>query len=338
MAYTNSDLSTAQAKLTQKFASGELRAPNNATVLAYLKSTEIMVPSYQELRTREDRATNTYFINRALRSAGSARAHNHTGTHGTSTLFTPTWATASDKFAISLKQGDKNIFSRQEMLMSELYNVQLNLIKDLESKAVNHLFANRTGVNVATVEGTFNATNDVFEVDSSANENRFQQIIDSVLTLNDWSTGHTYFCDTVAFNKLRYQAAQGAQNATNLSFQFLGETYVHSHGLSAKADTLSYTKGFVVAVPDGMIAALPWIPVQNRTGVETKIQSYASIMNPFDGLDYAIHTYSTAADGTSVGGYTQDEITQFEVSIDMSFDSAPLSTADETPLYAFALI
>lgn len=340
MAFTVSDLTTAQAKLLANFATPELRPDDNATFLAYLRNTEIMIPSHETLRTREDRAINAFFVNRAVRAATAARTHNHTGAHGTSGVLTPTWASSVDKFAISAKQGDKNMFDLQEMLFSEVQNVFLNLNADLEDKAVNHLFANRSAVNGVTVEGTYNGVQDTFEVPEATNGERFMQIINSTMQLLNYRIGLTYFCDTVAFNKFQFQAAQGSSNSTNLSFQFQGNTFVHSTGLSALAGGLAapYTKGFVVAVPTGTIAAMPWIPKQNIVGLDTKVNSYSSAISPFDSQSYAVHMYEERVDGTGTGGFAQDVNQEVEYSIDVSFDNAPLSVAGETTLQAFALV
>ena len=72
-------------------------------------------------------------------------------------------------------------------------------------------------------------------------------------------------------------------------------------------------------------------------GKDTKLQTYSSLENPFDGVLYAVHDYPVRADGTSTGGYTQDEMEEFEISIDLAFEYAPLSNAGETPLFAFAI-
>jgi hypothetical protein len=65
---------------------------------------------------------------------------------------------------------------------------------------------------------------------------------------------------------------------------------------------------------------------------------YGSIVNPVDGLSYAVHSYEERADATATNGYTQDVLTQYEISIDVALEHAPLSTANETPLQAFGLI
>jgi hypothetical protein len=337
MAYTVTDLATAQAKLTAAFASSELRADDNATFKAYLLNSEIMFPGYRELKTSDTRGINAYFKNRSTRSLGSSREHDHTGTQGTSGVLAPSWVSYADDFAISLKQGDTNVFNHAEQLQNEVDNVYLNFNTGLEQAAVDHLFANRSGVNGITVEGTFNGTKDAFEVTDATNGDRFVQIVKSTMQALNYK-GITLFCDTIAFNKFEKEAAQGAQNSTNLSFQFGGVKYVHSLGLNAEASTLVYSKGFCIAVPDGTIAALPWIPVQNRAGVVTSVDTFTSAISPFDGQSYAVHMYETRVDGVATGGQKQDVMSEFEFSIDVAFENAPLSNAGESTLQAFALI
>jgi len=65
---------------------------------------------------------------------------------------------------------------------------------------------------------------------------------------------------------------------------------------------------------------------------------YSSLINPIDGRTYAVHSYETRADDSANNGFTQDVVTQFEVSIDLAPELAPLTTADETVLQAVALI
>jgi hypothetical protein len=157
------------------------------------------------------------------------------------------------------------------------------------------------------------------------------------MEINKWSGNYTVVCDSISFSKFQAQAAQGAANATNLSFNFMGVEFVHAVELYALAVTLGYTDGYWIVAPTGTIGCLPHIPKENREGKDTKLQTYGSIFNPIDGQTYAIHEYPTKGDDTANGGYTQDEVTEVETSIDLAFEHAPLSTADESPLQAFAI-
>ena len=116
---------------------------------------------------------------------------------------------------------------------------------------------------------------------------------------------------------------------------------VHSLGLGALQAALGtpYPKGFWIAVMDGTIAALPWIPKQNREGVVVDgITTFGSLINPIDGLTYATHKYSERSDQSSLNGSAQDVLTEWEVSVDVALDNAPLTTADETTMLAFGFL
>lgn len=329
----------AQAKLIAAFQSSELRYRYPATYLALRLNSPIMFPNYDELRKREDRAVETNYALRSKRALGAARTHNHTGTKGDTGVLTPSWATNADVFNMSLKQADNSIYDAQEQMNQEIMNVIANFMEGYETQATAYLFANRSGVNIATAEGTFDAVDDVFEI-VEAKETRAMQITMIAVDANKYPAGSTIYCDSISYAKFQYQAAQGATNATNLSFQFQGLTFVHSVELGALAAALvsAYAKGFWIVVPTGTVATLPWIPKQNRVGVETKENVYTSLLNPVDGEIYAVHSYETRADDSANNGYTQDVVTQYQVSQDLAFAKAPLSTANETPILAFAIV
>jgi hypothetical protein len=331
----------AQAKLTGAFQSDELRFRDPAVHKLFLRNTSIMMPDYQALRTREDRTVETNYVIRQSRALGSGRSHNHTGAQGDSAILTPTWATYNDTFVSTLKEADNKLYSLEEMHLSKMNNVVANFAEGLEAVASNFLFSSRSGVNVATAEGAFDATDDVFQITEATNGSRAIQITRMVMDINKYQgVNYTMVCDSIAFNKFMFDAAQGVSNATNTSFQFQGVEFIHDPSLTAAAAGLvgAYDMGFWIAVPEGTIAALPWIPTQNRQGIDTKEQSYGQIMNPIDSSTYAVNTYGERVDGTSLGGYTQDEKLETELSIDLAYVVAPLTVVDETPLMAFTLV
>lgn len=339
--YTTANLVKAQLALNGAFASQDTRFRMPAVWKLFLGNTENFFPNYKNLRTREDRTLEANYFKRSSRALGSARSHNHAGDHSDSGVLTPTWATKADAFSMTLKQADASIYSLQEELEHELMNSIANFMEGLDDAASDALLNNRSGVNVAAVEGAFDAVNDVFEITDTTNGNRAIQITKMVMDINKYQgVKLNIVCDSIAFNKFMYLAAQGAQNATNYSFQFMGVDFIHDPSLTAKAAAIdaTYVKGFWEAIPANTIGALTWIPKQNVQGVETKENSYSSILNPFDGQRYALHKYETRADGTAVNGYTQDVVTQFELSIDVALEHAPLSVATETTIMAFALV
>ena len=336
---TTANLVKAQAKLIGAFQNAELRFRFPATYLALRAMAPIMFPNYDVLRTREDRSVETNFATRSSRALGSARTHNHTGVKGDTSILTPTWASYTDKFNMSLKQADNSLYNADEQMFQELSNTISNFMEGYETAATAYLFNNRSGVNTATAEGTFDATDDVFEI-VEAKESRAIQITKIAMDANKYSGGMTVFCDSISYAKFEFQAAQGISNATNLSFQFGGVTFIHSVELGALGAGLvsAYAKGFWIVVPNGMVATLPWIPKQNREGVVTKENEYSNILNPIDGESYALHSYETRADDSANNGYTQDVVTQYEISQDLAFTKAPLTTASATPILAYAIV
>lgn len=337
MAYTASNLLNAQAKLLGAFQSGELRARIPATYLEFLKNSQIMFPNFQELRTREDRTLVAYYLKRASRALGAARLHNHTGTVGESGTLTPSWATYADVFTYTLKQGNNNMYSLDEMTANEIVNVMKNFSEGLETAATTFAFNNRSGVNSCAIGGTFDAGDDVFQI-KSTDEKKVGLIVKSMMDINKYSGVLTVFCDTALFNKMYWYANQGQANSENTAFQFAGINWVHSVGLYTSAAALGYTEGFGITVASGLIGALPHIPKENVQGIETKVNKYGTILNPIDGQNYAVHEYVATLDGTGTGGYTQDVKTEVQVSIDIAFEDAPLSTANETVLQAFGFV
>ncbi len=339
--YDTAALVKAQSKLIGGFQAGELKFRDPAVFKLFLKNTDIMIRNHNELRTREDRAVEANYFLRTPRALGSARTHNHTGSQGDSGTLTPTWSTYSDPFVSTIKEADNKIYTFEEMHNDKMLNSVINFAEGLETIHADYAFANRSGVNIATAEGTFNAADDTFEITDATNGNRAIQITRSIMDINKYQgVGYDVICDTIAYNKFSFLAAQGQSNATNTSFQFQNVTFVHDPTLTAAAAglTAAYSAGYWIVVPNGMVATLPWIPVQNRNSVETKEASYGTITNPIDGQSYAVHTYEERVDGTSVGGYTQDVKVETELSIDLAPQHAPLSTANETPLMAFALV
>lgn len=292
-------------------------------------------------KTRDDRPVEANYTLRSARSLGTGRSHNHTGSQGDSALLVPSWVTRNDVFSETIKLADNKVFSAQQIFNNEVENIVANFAEGIETVAVDFLFNNRSQVNASTSEGAFDGVNFKFDITEATNGSRAIQITKSTMDINKYRGGNlVVYCDTVSFNKFEYQANQGGGNSENLSFQFSGITFIKSIELDAKAAALSITKGLWAAVPFGTYGVADWIPNQNRQGLDFggTVGKYGTMINPVDGLTYATHSYQTAVDGTATGGYTQDVRIEHEISIDLAFDNAPLSTANESTIQLFALI
>lgn len=343
--YNPSNLAIGQASLAQSFQKGELRFRDPVVWKSLIANQMFATPDYVSLRTREDRAYQVDFFTRTQRALGSGRSHTHSGVKGDTQIVSPAFVTVNDDFYTSLKQADANRRTLQEMFNNEMLNTAINFVEGLEVLATDYLFSNRSGVNGVTAEGTFNAVSNTFDITNATSGDRSVQITNSTMDILKYQgMGLDLYCDTVSYNKFKYDFAQGGGNSANLNFQFQegNNTYYHAPELNASADGLSYTKGYWLAVPKGMVVALDWIPKQNREGIDSAsiggVATYGNMLNPIDGVTYATHTIWNGADETANNGYTQDTKEDIEISLDYAFEKAPLTVANETVIQAFGLV
>ena len=83
---------------------------------------------------------------------------------------------------------------------------------------------------------------------------------------------------------------------------------------------------------------MDWIPVQNRNAVSTKVNKYGTVIHPPTMLTLATHEYEARADESGNNSENQDVKFQVQIFDSISFNLAPLTTADETPAQAFAFV
>ena len=105
---------------------------------------------------------------------------------------------------------------------------------------------------------------------------------------------------------------------------------------SVQLDDANYALGAGYIIPTGTIGAVDWVPPKNRQGVgsyDTVLGGYGTMIDPITGLTLAVHGYSDRADTSATGGSTQDNVTNWEISIDMSFNNSPLTVATESTIF-----
>lgn len=337
--YTGADLVVSQRFLNERFAAPEKRFDEAVVFNSFVASNRLFELSFD--RNREDTPpTEAHYMKSRVRALGTGgRIHNHTGTQGDSDSLTPTWITRDATWSETLKLPDNKLWNAQDLMNNEVFDAMVSFEEGKETLAVDHLYNNRSQVNIATLEGAFDGVNFFFDIDEATNGERKMQITNTVMTKNKYGKFPLIiFCDTISFNKFQFDANQGTSNDTNLQFQYLGVTYIHSEQLDAKAALQSITKGFWCAVPFGTYGVANWIPIQNVNGADFGNEgTYSTLINPNDGLGYAHHRYFTKVDGTATGGYTQDVRFEHELSQDFAFEHAPLSVANETTIQFFAL-
>lgn len=336
--YTGGDSVVTQRFLNAQFAEPEKRFDQAVVFNMFKASNGLFELKFD--RNREDTPpTEAHYMKSRVRPLGTGgRVRNHTGTQGDEDSLTPTWVTRDVTWSETIKMADNKMWSAQDIMNNEVLDAFISFEEGKETLAVDHLYNNRSQVNIATLEGAFDAVNFFFDITEATNGDRKMQITKTVMSKNKYGKFPlVMFCDTISFNKFQFDANQGTGNDTNLSFQYQGVTYIHSEQLDAKAALQSITKGFWCAVPFGTFGVADWIPMQNVQGADYGSQGkYGTMIGP-DGSAFAHHSYFTSVDGTATGGYTQDVRIEHEISIDWAFENAPLSVTNETTIQFFAL-
>lgn len=339
--YADSVLAKAQVMYNERMQSAEMRQKPSSTLMTLLKNTNFLIPDIRPLRDREDRATNAYLKNRAARSLTASRDANHTGAVADSTEVPITFDTYTDKFATSLKRSDNNVFSDAEILSHEIENSFINLHEGIETALVTWLDTNKNTVSAppsgSIKRAPFNATNDVYEV-AAADSDEYWNIIKSIFKQEKYPSGMIdVVTDSLLASTGDFKANQGTGNSENLGFQFSGLSVMESIEVSDS----NYLDGISFAMPMGMTGIIDWTPKQNRQGkgdFESYVGGFSTITDPLTGLSFAIHGYSERGDTDGNNGNSQDVITQWEMSIDLSPQFAPQSTAGATPIFAVGQI
>lgn len=334
--YAASVLAEAQLILNERYASAEKRLKAPGVLGSFMKNTDLAIPNVGTLRTKEERAEKAYFNNRSKRANTASRTFDHAGVVGDSTAVTLAWATYGDKFKTSLKRSDNNVFADAEIMANEMDNAFKNIYESMDAAALAYLGTNKTTVNAATKNGTFNATFDAFEI-ATANIARFIQHAKSMAKQNYYGGAAELILDPILFLEAEHYLQQGGSNATKTDYQRLGANLWEAITLS----DANYLVGAGYIIPEGTIGMVDWIPSQNRNGqgnFESVLGGYGSIVDPISGLTMALHGYATRADTSAAGGDTQDVVNEWEISTDISFNNAPLSVAGETSIFEIGIV
>jgi len=333
--YIATQLLEARLRFNDMFKRPEMRQKPNAVLGALLKNTEPLVPNINAIKNSDSRTKKTMILDRAATTAGTARAHNHTGAVGDSSITTLTWVTRSRAFKMSLKMGDRNEETKGEMFANRLLSAIMDLHADIETYSVAWLNTNKSQVvksltpkNVAWDAAAFYASV------SQADLAWFAQYAKSFMKQQYYTWDLDCIADSRVYAINQQSANQGSGNDTNLGFQYAGIEFIESiDDLTVPAGS----DGVGFLIPKGTLGIVPWIPLQNRQNISEGIYEYSNIPDPTgSGLVFAVHKYTAGVDNSGTFGETQDVNEFYEVSIDFSLVKSQLSTANETPIFKVA--
>lgn len=338
MAYwTTSALLASQQRIMGRYTEAEMRMKATPTNKVMLDNGIALAPAIAAVKPTDSRTNSTYLLDKSSHTVGSARAHNHTGSKGSSSKIDLSWTTYSADFNISLKNADNNLFSWNEMFDNEIESVLIAIHEDIESDSITWLNTYKSQVIIPTTSGVldWDTTNYIGGVNAT-DVDYFVQIAKAFMWENKYKGQFDMIVEPGLYVKLERALNQGGGNSTNLGFQFDNINIYPTTGAVATA-VAGYT-GLAYIFPRGMAGMATWIPRLNREGKETKLYTYDSMTDMFGtGMQFAVHVYESGADNSSKGGELQDVDQEWELSVDVTRFYAPTSTSNEYPIFKLGL-
>lgn len=341
--YIDTQLQAARAwqneNLNDKF---EKRDKNTFLLDMCLEEREFTIPMLDEIRMADTQATEVLYEKQTAFTSGTAKSCNPTGAVGDSGIVTPTWATATAAFEMSVKRHKGNELSYAKALASQLLQAEDWILKNspasVDAAIAAYLETNRTQVNAADGVGqsTWNGIDFKAEFDNADLE-RFYNYLDSEMALNDYNGEFMEAVNTMWVADWAYIRNQGEGNSTNTAFQLVAP-YQWTGFPSKLIAPATGEQSVHYIVPKGGIALIDWNDPANRqkevrNGKEWT--TYASRRYP--GLTFDVFLNRDCADTSASGGSTQDPVDTYEVAFNYAILHAPLSTANETPIFKYVV-
>ena len=338
----------AQYKLKEMMLKPEFKHKPSTTLMTLKKNTEFLVPASERERVWNTKTTDQHTVeiatlDKQATTAKTARAAAHTGSINDGTKTTLTFVTRGRTFKYSLKQADGKIQSLAEMIAVQLRSAAIDLHGTLETYFLGLLNTNKSQVDVRDAASisqsgyTWDGDNYIAQI-ANADNNRAFQRIRAIMRQNYYQGQLDSIVDEYFIQEAEYLIQQGRGNATNLGWQFgsLGM------GVSEELVPDEGYLGMGYVFPVGTVGFVDWLPRLNRDGFGATFQnggSYSTIDDPLgSGLKFAVHQYAAGADNEGAAGETQDVDVEVEISLDVAFAKAPMSTSNASPIFKTGIL
>jgi hypothetical protein len=342
--YVSSALLAFQSKINKRFNAAELREQQNPILRQALSYSDFIIGNVNDIKQSDKRAVYTYYLKKTSAVNGTARSYAPTGTQADSGQVTLTWVTFSETLGINMQVGMDNVFDTMTLLDHQIMDKQRILRERIGAYIVGQLYAARTQASPATTTTrnmTWNGTTFAFENDASQ-ANLFFENAASIMRQAKYYDRLDVVADPIVFKQARFNQFQGAGNAQNLAFQFsqYNPDGIMEHPTLGRDVAVNYNSGVALVLPTASFAVIPWIPKINRDG----FGDYESYNGGFgtlpdatgQALTYAVRAWAQKADTSAAGGTVQDIHIDMELSVDITFNTAPISVSGETAIYEFA--
>jgi len=339
--FVSSNLLAYQAKNTPDFNKAEVRELQNPILRQASTYAPFLVGDVQAIKESDKRAVYTYYKKRRTATNGTARSYAPTGTNSDSGQVTLSWVTFSETFGIPLQSGADNVFAQEEQFAHNMKEVQRILRERIGTYIVQQLHSLRTQVVGANPKlMTWNATNYAFENDASQID-LFYENAQSIMKQNKYYNKFDVIVDPILSKRANFDMYQSTGNAQNLAFQFqsFNPKGIMFHSTLGNEVATAYSGGTAIVLPEASFAMIPWIPMINRKGqgdFESFNGGFGTIADDSGlPLTYAVRGWAQKQDASALGGTVQDIHVDMELSVDIAFNAAPMSTSGETPIYEF---
>jgi len=336
--YKDSVLLAAVGLMDKKFNSKELRKPVYGATSAFVNKRNLLIPGHKDIWKAEAQTLTAKYLERDAVAIGTARSCSPTAYYGDSGTLDLSWTTYSHTAKTSVKVFENNYYSAVEQFQNDIYNRFMDLYAEIEDDAVAFLEANRTGLQGARTLNTWDGAGDVMST-ALADRDNYLNFIKTEMYAQRYRNTLMDIHSINMMSMYRQQFAQGASNDENLTFQYPG--FEHYDSFEVENGTGSVF-GTSYIVEEGGIALLDWIPAINRRGNESKKgEVWTTMKDPF-GYPFTWSVYivdgcadTTFGSGTDPKGGTQDFTRTYEFSLDLSFNAAPLTVANEGVIHKY---
>lgn len=344
--YVASALLPFQSRINKKYNANELRELQNPILRQALGYSDLLMgkSNVDGIKESDKRSVYTFYLKKMTADNGTARTFAPVGVQSDSGQVTLSWVTFSEKLMLYAQVGYDNVFDDVSMLDHQIMEKQRILRERIGNYIVAQLHAGRTLTSPSIADGSnrlmnFNAVTNAFE-NVGDQKSYFFQNAASIMRQNKYYDKFDVIADPYLYKQAEFLRNQGQGNYQNLSYQFESYKNIMFHSVLGDQVANAYSgTGCAIVLPEASFSTVPWIPKINRTGWGDSESYNGSFMSVPDGsgmpLTYAARAWSQKADGSGNGSTVQTIQLNMELSVDIAFNVAPISVANETAIYEF---
>ena len=332
----STEILKAISKAEGSFGQAEMREGSNATAKLLFGNEGTAFQNLKAMKESLVQPSETILQKKTPITLASNKLAAHTGGIGDSFTDSITWVQKSAPFKVSYKLAENNQFGYQEQLNQRFMDAMQSIRAAINAYGIAQLAALKTQVSAGTGLLAWDGVN--FKYTNAASEEAMQASrIKATARKNKYAGALDIIGGQQLVADLVFNAAQGTANATNYGYQFSGLSLAEEETLD---ESVLGAGGFGYVLPMGMVGMTSWNEAINRAGrgdVNDNEGLFSTIADPvIPGLVYDVHVKRGLAD-TAVTGKTfyQDPVDEYEVTAIYTFSHAMISTANETPIFAF---